>query len=155
MASWIVFASAGDLGYMVPRDSGVRVNSKWNIQPDWQAKPPKLPRLPSTYPPFNGLVYALDAYLPVIELGQDEDWEPSAIKTAPAINAQPEQIRCSMAALTGKLLSRRLASCRVLGLEISRMDICFALHRRHEWRDEERMRRDLLEHHSAAITAAL
>ena len=35
--------------------------------------------LPPRYTEFNSIIYAFDAYLPVIELGQDFAWEPSDI----------------------------------------------------------------------------
>lgn len=82
---WWIFASAGALGYLSPRDSAVR-RVEWNRT--LSAKPG--PELPRTYPPFNGLVYALDAYLPVIEFDQDESWEPSAVKSKSVIHSSPD-----------------------------------------------------------------
>lgn len=48
---WLTFAAAGNLGYM-QRQSENHV------------------------PPYNALIYALDAYLPVVDLGQDKAWFP-------------------------------------------------------------------------------
>jgi hypothetical protein len=84
--AWWVFASAASLGYMAPRDGNVRVTPEWNV-----AKP-GTQKLPWTYPPFNGLVYALDDYLPVIEFGQDEAWEPSTKKTIVVIHSAPDML---------------------------------------------------------------
>lgn len=67
LAGWLVFASAANLGFIGPRDGSVIA---------YLAANPEKP-LPEHYARFNALVYALDAYLPVIELGQDEAWEPA------------------------------------------------------------------------------
>ena len=61
---------------MVPRDGSVIVYMA--------ANPRSL--LPPRYTEFNSIVYAFDAYLPVIELGQDFAWEPSDV---PMRGAQP------------------------------------------------------------------
>jgi hypothetical protein len=78
MAGWLVFATAGSLGYMAPRDGNVRVTEVWNHPEKNKTGVPELPR---TYPPFNSFVYALDAYLPIIEFGQEQAWEPSTKKS--------------------------------------------------------------------------
>jgi len=85
--AWWVFASAASLGYMAPRDGNVRVSPEWNHPEGNKSGKPEVPR---TYPPFNGLVYALDDYLPVIEFGQDEAWEPSTKKTIVVIHSAPD-----------------------------------------------------------------
>ncbi|HEY4941570.1 MAG TPA: hypothetical protein VII56_09080 [Rhizomicrobium sp.] len=82
---WFVFASAGEQGYMAPRDGNVRVSEAWNVAP------PKVPRLPKTYPPFNALAFAFDSYLPVIAFEQDESWEPSTQKTLRSVQAAPDR----------------------------------------------------------------
>jgi len=64
---WLTFATAANLGFMTPRDGSVVA---------YLAANPKAP-LPEDYTRFNALVFAMDAYLPVIELGQDLSWEPS------------------------------------------------------------------------------
>ena len=81
---WWMFASAASLGYMAPRDGAVRRSDEWNNPAKGHLLRPTLPR---TYPPFNGLIYALDGYLPVIEFGQDEAWEPSSVRTVPVIHS--------------------------------------------------------------------
>jgi hypothetical protein len=86
--SWFVFASAGQLGYMAPRDGNVRVSPAWE-HPERNLS--KKPEIPSTYPPFNGLVYALDTFIPVISLGQSDAWEPSTRKTIVTVHAGPDR----------------------------------------------------------------
>ncbi|MGC9952713.1 MAG: hypothetical protein ABSD21_00330 [Rhizomicrobium sp.] len=69
LVGWLTFATAGNFGYMAPRDGSVIA---------YMAANPRAP-LPPRYTEFNSLIYAFDAYLPVIELGQDSAWEPSAV----------------------------------------------------------------------------
>jgi len=69
--SWATFAMAANMGFMAPRDGGVQVHL---------AEKPSA-KLPKHYTRFNALVFALDTYLPIIELGQDQAWEPSDIQT--------------------------------------------------------------------------
>jgi hypothetical protein len=76
LVGWITFATAGDFGYMVPRNGNVIA----------YMADPKHPWLPPHYTKFNSVIYAFDAYLPVIELGQDSAWEPSDV---PMPGAQP------------------------------------------------------------------
>jgi hypothetical protein len=63
---WLVFAAGGDLGYMSPRDGVVQT---------YLASHPEA-QLPDTYIRFNAFVYALDAFLPIIELDESQGWEP-------------------------------------------------------------------------------
>jgi hypothetical protein len=69
LVGWLTFATAGNFDYMVPRDGSVIA---------YMAANPRSP-LPPRYTEFNSIVYAFDAYLPVIELGQDSAWEPSDV----------------------------------------------------------------------------
>src|SRR5262249_13508363 len=64
---WLTFAAASNMGFMAPRDGSVVAYLAANPRAD----------LPEHYTRFNAAVYAADAYLPVIELGQDLSWEPS------------------------------------------------------------------------------
>lgn len=66
---WAVFASASNLGYMAPREGAV-VAYLANHESD------KRP-VPDFYPHFNALIYSIDAFIPVLELGQETAWEPS------------------------------------------------------------------------------
>jgi len=73
---WVTFAGAFALGFMAPKDPSVAI---------YLAENPKA-SVPPLYTEFNSLVYAVDVYLPVIELGQDEAWAPSSVR---APNAPP------------------------------------------------------------------
>lgn len=64
---WLTFAAAANLGFMAPRDGSVVAYLAANPSAE----------IPDDYTKFNALVFAADAYLPVIELGQDLSWEPS------------------------------------------------------------------------------
>lgn len=64
---WLTFATAANMGFMAPRDGSVVA---------YLAAKPRA-EIPEDYTKFNALVFAADAYLPVIELGQDLSWEPS------------------------------------------------------------------------------
>jgi hypothetical protein len=68
---WLTFATAANMGFMSPRDGSVQA---------YLASKPNL-RLPEHYTRFNAPIYALDNYLPIIELGQDTAWEPSDNQT--------------------------------------------------------------------------
>jgi hypothetical protein len=68
---WLTFAAAANLGFMAPRDGTVLT---------YLAEDPAR-HLPPQYARFNAPLYALDVYLPVIELGQDAAWAPSNIQT--------------------------------------------------------------------------
>lgn len=48
---WLTFAAAGNLGYMQRQNN-------------------------DHVPPYNAIIYAFDAYLPVVDLGQDKAWFP-------------------------------------------------------------------------------
>lgn len=67
---WLTFAAAANLGFMAPRDGDVIAYLAANTGAD----------LPEHYTRFNALIFAMDAYLPVIELGQDLSWEPSLVQ---------------------------------------------------------------------------
>ncbi|HEY0106768.1 MAG TPA: hypothetical protein VGB91_11840 [Rhizomicrobium sp.] len=67
LLGWLTFAAAANLGFMSPREGSVVV---------YLASHPGL-KLPEHYTRFNAPVYALDNYLPIIELGQDQAWEPT------------------------------------------------------------------------------
>lgn len=67
LISWLVFAAAANLGFMSPRDGSVVA---------YLATHPGA-RLPEHYTRFNAPIYAFDNFLPIIELGQDQAWEPS------------------------------------------------------------------------------
>jgi hypothetical protein len=71
VSSWIVFACAANLGYMAPRDGSVQ--AMLAVSPGHS--------LPDHYTRFNAAVYAFDSYMPIIELGQDQAWEPSDSQT--------------------------------------------------------------------------
>jgi len=64
---WLVFQNAYRLHYISPRDGSVIVYMTANKKIE---KPP-------LYNKFNAAVYALDVYMPVIQLGQDQAWETS------------------------------------------------------------------------------
>lgn len=64
---WFVFATAANLGFMAPRDGSVQA---------YLAGAPGHP-LPQSYARFNAAIFALDNFLPIIELGQDSAWVPS------------------------------------------------------------------------------
>ncbi len=70
LASWLVFAAAANLGFMAPRDGSVVA---------YLAAHPGA-KLPEHYTRFNAPIYAFDNYLPIIELGQDQAWEPSDVQ---------------------------------------------------------------------------
>jgi hypothetical protein len=86
LVGWLTFAEASDFGYMVPRDGSVVIYLEAN----------PAARVPARYPKFNPFVYAMDIYLPVIELGQDEAWIPSAVR---APNAPPIAPNATLARL--------------------------------------------------------
>lgn len=67
---WFTFWSANALGYMAPRDGSVIAYLSAN-----PGKP-----VPPRYTEFNSFLYAADAFLPVIELGQDLAWEPTTVR---------------------------------------------------------------------------
>ncbi|HEY4941100.1 MAG TPA: hypothetical protein VII56_06705 [Rhizomicrobium sp.] len=75
---WLTFATAANLGYMAPRQSGAQVYLQ-NVGK---------PSLPVHYTEFDAPLYALDIFLPIVELGQDEAWEPSDKQTGQAQFAQ-------------------------------------------------------------------
>ena len=64
---WLTFATAANLGYMAPRQSGA------HIYLENKGTPP----LPVHYTQFDAPLYTLDVFLPIVELGQDETWEPT------------------------------------------------------------------------------
>src|SRR6185312_9599650 len=64
---WLTFATAANMGFMAPRDGSVVAYLAANPNAE----------IPDDYTKFNAFVFAADAYLPVIELGQDLSWEPS------------------------------------------------------------------------------
>ena len=68
---WLTFATAANLGFMAPRDGSVQVL----LASEAKAK------IPEHYTRFNGPIFALDVYLPIIELGQDTAWEPTDTQT--------------------------------------------------------------------------
>jgi hypothetical protein len=68
---WLTFATAANLGYMAPRDG--------NVVTYLAAHPGA--KLPEHFTRFNAPIYALDNYLPIIELGQDQAWEPSDVQS--------------------------------------------------------------------------
>src|SRR5581483_419439 len=74
LAFWLVgvlvFAGAAEYGFIAPRDGQVLV----------EVLEGKEPFVPDSYPRFNAFIYAADAYLPIIELGQDEAWTLSNTK---------------------------------------------------------------------------
>lgn len=70
LIGWFTFWSANSLGYMTPRDGGVIA---------YLAANPGKP-VPARYTEFNSFLYAADAFLPVIELGQDLAWEPTTVR---------------------------------------------------------------------------
>ena len=76
LASWLTFSTARNFGYMTPREAAVIT---------YMAKQPGA-SLPPRTTEFNAFIYALDVYLPVIELGQDSTWKPS---DHPALYALP------------------------------------------------------------------
>lgn len=67
---WFVFATAADLGYMAPRDGSVATY----LASD------RAHHLPDGYTRFNAPVFALDNFLPIIELGQDAAWVPTDVQ---------------------------------------------------------------------------
>lgn len=71
LTSWLVFATAANLGFMAPRDGSVV---------SYLAAHPGA-KLPEHYTRFNAPIYAFDNYLPIIELGQDQAWEPSDVQS--------------------------------------------------------------------------
>jgi hypothetical protein len=70
LLGWLVFAAAADLGFMAPRDGGVIA---------YLASTPGA-KLPATFTRFNAPIYALDNFLPIVELGQDQAWQPSDVR---------------------------------------------------------------------------
>ena len=72
---WLVFATAANLGYMAPRESSVQIHL---TDVPLNGSPKR--HLPQEYPRFNAPLYALDVYLPIIELGPDKAWEPSDVQ---------------------------------------------------------------------------
>ncbi len=74
LAFWLVgvlvFAGAAEYGFIAPRDGQVLVEVLEGNEPF----------VPDSYPRFNAFIYAADAYLPIIELGQDEAWTLSNTK---------------------------------------------------------------------------
>src|SRR5262249_54611096 len=63
---WLGFATPGNLRFLSPRDGAGQ---------NYLAPHPQAP-LPGTHIPFNAFVYALDAFLPIIELDESQGWEP-------------------------------------------------------------------------------
>ena len=76
---WGVFFTADYLGYMSPRDG--------TVVTELAAHPSE--HIPPQYTEFNALVYALDVYLPVIELGQDAAWGPTDVARSDAPTRPP------------------------------------------------------------------
>ncbi|MBV9062852.1 MAG: hypothetical protein JOY77_07965 [Alphaproteobacteria bacterium] len=76
LIGWIIFGAAADLGFMAPRDGSVQAYLA-SAARDGRGSA----RLPEHYTRFNAPVFALDNYLPIIELGQDLSWEPSDVQT--------------------------------------------------------------------------
>jgi hypothetical protein len=74
LVGWLTFYSANELGYMAPRDGSVIA---------YLAANPGKP-VPPRYTEFNSFLYAADAFLPVIELGQDQAWEPATVRDTKA-----------------------------------------------------------------------
>jgi hypothetical protein len=69
--SWAIFAAAANMGFMAPREGSVQVYLAQNHGA----------KLPEHFTRFNAIIFALDNYLPIIELGQDQAWEPTDIQT--------------------------------------------------------------------------
>jgi hypothetical protein len=72
---WLTFATAANLGYMAPRESSVQTYLAGAPLADIPKR-----HLPAEHPRFNAPLYALDVYLPIIELGPDKAWEPSDVQ---------------------------------------------------------------------------
>jgi hypothetical protein len=79
LVGWLVFWTAADMGYMAPRDG--TVITYLTEHPDAE--------VPVFYPEYSAFMYALDAYLPVIEFGQISAWEPTANKSRPVATHDP------------------------------------------------------------------
>lgn len=78
LLGWFTFSHAYELGYMAPHNGGVVAYLATHPS---EAVPPR-------YSEFNALVFATDTILPIIELGQNEAWEPTT-KRAPDAPALP------------------------------------------------------------------
>jgi hypothetical protein len=94
---WAVFAAAGNLGFMAPREDAMVAHyaeqehpkstepmqqSKNSPPPQTAQAPSPLPAepvadLPAYYPHFNAFTYAVDVFIPMLDLGQESAWEPS------------------------------------------------------------------------------
>lgn len=83
--SWLVFALAGNLGYMAPREGSVVT-----FLADPKNDPTKT-ALPEHYTEFNALIYAVDVYLPVIELRQNLAWEPGSVQHGSLRELAPDE----------------------------------------------------------------
>ena len=70
LLSWLTFATASNMGFMAPKDGSVQAYLAANPNS----------KLPEHYTRFNAPVFALDNFLPIIELGQDLAWEPSDVQ---------------------------------------------------------------------------
>lgn len=92
--SWLTFALAANLGYMAPRETGIVT---------YVANYPDAP-LPKHYTEFNAFIYALDVYLPVIELRQDMTWEPGAVQQGSVRELAPDEswFDCTKRLLLGR-----------------------------------------------------
>lgn len=100
----LTFYTADQLHYMSPRDGSVIVYM--TVFKNAEHPPPYYNR-------FNPWVYALDVYLPVIELGQDKAWETSF---PPRDRHNVSIFRTQIGAYRGRFRS----ACGILGSDFSR-----------------------------------
>lgn len=65
---WLVFAYAGAVGAMSPSDPNVLIAQE-TLGPDW---------VPSGYQQYDPLLFAVDAFVPVLALGAEATWTPNS-----------------------------------------------------------------------------
>lgn len=80
---WAFAWCAFDNGHMVPAKERIFMHTCYNTRTypcsDWTATPlrdGRVLRLPADYTEFNSFVYAVDTFFPIVDLHQEDNWNP-------------------------------------------------------------------------------
>lgn len=93
---WPLFSAAGRHRIMAPTDTSVMSSDSW-------LKHRRIPPGYQDYPPFEPVLYSLDALLPIINLNMERYWGPSLAFSGPVLLGLPlsvwtwEYLRCHIA----------------------------------------------------------